>query len=322
LAALLACGLALVVWVMAMVSMPGVSYSGPPVVPDAQVVAMLRADVTMLAGVIGERNLGNAPEALDRSAAWLAERLKGMGYEPREQTYDVGERTVKNLIVERKGATNPKELIVVGAHYDSAEGTPGADDNASGVAVALSLARHFAKRTPNRTLRLIFFTNEEPPYFHTASMGSEVAARASRAANEDIKAMLSLETLGYFTDEPNTQRYPFPFSLVYPSTGNFVTFVGDTGSSALIRTCIRVFRETAKAPSEGAAVPAFIEGVDWSDHEPYSRQGYPALMVTDTALNRNPHYHEATDVPDQLDYQRLAHVTLGLRAVVETLTEE
>lgn len=319
LAVLVVCAVALGACVSGMVSMPGTSYAGAPVAPDEAVVVSLKNDVTHLAVDIGERNVINTPAALEVTAAWLRERLTALGYEIKEQPYGVGERTVKNLIVEVKGGALASELVIVGAHYDTAPGNPGADDNGSGVAVALSLAEHFAKQQPRRTLRFIFFTNEEPPFFRKATMGSEVSAKKSREANEDIKAMLSLETMGYFTDEPETQHYPFPFSLFYPSKGNFIAFVADTESRDLIHTAITAFRGEAKVASEGASVPASIQGVDWSDHGPYWRQGYRALMVTDTAPNRNPNYHEPTDLPGTLDFNRLAHVTLGLRAVVQAL---
>ncbi len=272
-----------------------------------------------LASVIGERNLENAPEALERTASWLTTRLTGLGYAVKEEPFKVGARTVKNLIVEKAGTGRASELIVVGAHYDSAHGTPGADDNGSGVAVGLALAEYLSHHAPQRTVRFVFFTNEEPPFFRTEDMGSEVNAKATRGRGDDVKAMLSLETLGYFTDEPSSQHYPWPFSVAYPSTGNFIAFVGDSGSRELARECVRVFREKAKVPSEGAAIPAAVEGADWSDHGPFWRQGYRALMVTDTALFRNPHYHEATDVPERLDYRRLALTTEGLFVVLDAL---
>ncbi|MBL8909503.1 MAG: M28 family peptidase [Archangium sp.] len=316
---LLVCMVSLGSCVAGMVSMPGTSYAGAPVAPDEAVVVSLTNDVTHLAADIGERNIVNTPAALEQTASWITQRLTALGYEVKEQPYPVGERTVKNLVVEKKGTALASELVVVGAHYDTAPGNPGADDNGSGVASALSLAEYFAKREPQRTLRFIFFTNEEPPFFRKATMGSEVAAKKSREANEDIKAMLSLETMGYFTDAEATQHYPFPFSLFYPSKGNFIAFVADTESRELIHAAITAFRAEAKVASEGASVPASIQGVDWSDHGPYWRQGYRAIMVTDTAPNRNPNYHEQSDLPGTLDFTRLAHVTVGLRAVIETL---
>ncbi len=302
-----------------MVSMPGSSYEGPAATPDAQLEAQLRADVTQLAEGFGERNVFNAPEALERTAAWLTSRLTSQGYVVKEEAFMVGERTVKNLIVEKAGSRLASELIVIGAHYDTAHGTPGADDNGSGVAAALALAEDTSKRKPARTVRFVFFTNEEPPFFRTAGMGSEVNAKATRARGDDVKAMLALETMGYFTDAPDSQHYPWPFSAAYPSTGHFIAFVGDTESRELTRQCVRVFRENAKLPSEGASIPAFVEGADWSDHGPFWRQNYRALMITDTAPFRNPNYHEANDLPARVDFRRLALTTEGLFAVIDSL---
>lgn len=304
-----------------MVSMPGRSWSADLGTPPPELEAALKADVTHLAVTIGERNLDHAPAALEQSAQWVEGRLKAIGYEVKQEPFDVGGKKVWNLVAERAGGTLKSEIIVIGAHYDSAPGTPGADDNASGVAVALALAEATFKRAPARTVRFVFFTNEEPPWFRTVSMGSDVHAKAARARGDDIKAMLSLETMGYFVDEKDTQHYPWPFSLAYPSTGHFTAFVADTASRELARDVVKVFRERARVPSEGASIPPFVQGVDWSDHGPFWKQGYRALMVTDTAPFRNPHYHEATDLPPTLDYRRLGLVTEGLLAVVESLSE-
>ena len=304
-----------------MTSMPGESYAGPAVSADEALEVSLRADVTQLARGFGERNVENTPDALERTATWLSERLTSLGYAVKEEKYPVGERSVKNLIVEKAGSTRPSEIIVIGAHYDSAHGTPGADDNGSGVAAGLALAAQVMKAKPARTVRFVFFTNEEPPFFRTKSMGSEVNAKATRARGDDVKAMLALETMGYFSDEAHSQHYPWPFSIAYPSTGNFIAFVGNSESRDLARECVRVFREHGKVASEGAAIPAFVEGADWSDHGPFWRQDYRAVMVTDTAPFRNPHYHEGTDVPERVDFRRLALTTEGLFAVVEALAQ-
>ncbi len=308
-----------------MTVMPGLSFSGAPpplTAEELELAKGLEADVTHLAVAIGERNLTNAPGKLDEASLWVEQQLAAAGYSVTKEPYEVNGKEVRNLIAELPGVLSPKQLVIVGAHYDSAEGTPGADDNASGVSVALALARRMAKAPQSRTVRFIFFTNEEPPYFRKASMGSEVAARASKARGDDVRAMLSLETMGYFTDAPNTQHYPWPFSTFYPSTGHFVGFVADTDSRELAHQVVGTFRETATVASEGSTAPSFIEGVDWSDHGPYWRAGYRALMVTDTAPFRNPNYHEATDLPPTLDYQRLARVTVGLEAVVRSLASK
>ena len=259
------------------------------------------------------------PAALAAASSWIELQLRAAGYEVQKQRYEVKGQPVENLIVEKRGKQTPSEIVVVGAHYDSAEGTPGADDNASGVASLLALARKFSAKETARTLRFVFFVNEEPPYFRTDNMGSVVYANECKQRGDDVVAMLSLETIGYYSDTEGSQKYPFPLSLLYPSTGNFIGFVANTESKKLAHESVRVFREHASVPSEGASVPASIEGVDWSDHLAFWRHGYPALMVTDTAPFRNPHYHEATDVPGVVDAKRLARTTIGLEAVVVDL---
>ena len=150
-------------------------------------------------------------------------------------------------------------------------------------------------------------------------MGSRVYARRSHERGERIVAMLSLETIGYYSEAKGSQKYPFPFGLLYPSRGNFIAFVGNTRSADLVRACIHRFRQEAQFPSEGAALPGAIEGVGWSDHWAFWQEDYPALMVTDTAPFRYPHYHSIEDTPDKLDYERLARVTEGLEKVIRSL---
>ncbi len=224
---------------------------------------------------------------------------------------------MRNLEVERKGTRRPQEIVIVGAHYDSAPGSPGADDNGSGVAALLALAARFARAGPGRTIRFVAFVNEEPPFFHTDQMGSLVYARELKSRRERVVAMYSLESLGYFTDEPGSQHYPAPFSLLYPSTGSFVGFVGNVGSMGLVRRAVKDFREVAKVASEGAAIPGFVIGVGWSDQWSFWREGYPGLMVTDTAAFRNPNYHTSDDKPGTLDYDRLALAVIGLEHVID-----
>jgi hypothetical protein len=314
--------------------MPGDSFRGAaPALdePARQLADALRADVDKLAVGIGERNVTKQPAALLAAASFLELQLKAAGYDVQKERFDAqrfaarygpgiaAPHPVENLVVERRGKSRPQEIVVVGAHYDSAEGTPGADDNASGVAAALALARRLSVKQPERTVRFVFFVNEEPPWFEGEHMGSEVNAGNARRRGDDIVAMLSLETIGYFDDKDGSQRYPFPFSLFYPSTGNFIAFVADTDSKALVHEVVRVFRGAASVPSEGAALPASVPGVDWSDHAPFWRHGYRAVMVTDTAPNRNPHYHEPTDVPARLDIERLTRAVLGLEVVIDDL---
>jgi len=311
------------VWFL-MLRMPGTSHSGaaaPLTQREEMLRDSLRRNVTNLAGEIGERNLIRY-EALSAAAIYLEQQLTEAGYKVERNDFEVstpnGQRSTSNLIAELKGAQKPSEIVVIGAHYDSREGTPGADDNASGAASALSLARTFAHATPNRTLRFVFFTNEE--YFRQELMGSLVYAKLCRARGDNIVAMVSLETIGYFSDVAGRQKYPFPINLFYPSTGNFLGFVGNIESRSMVRTAIRSFRTVATLPSQGVAAPEFIDGIGWSDQWSFWRQNYPGIMITDTAPFRNPNYHRPKDTPDTLDYGRLARVVTGVEAVVADLT--
>ncbi len=302
--------------------MPGKSYRGELPVADEELITLsaeLRRDVALLAVEIGERNLLNHPQELAMSADRIEAEFQAAGYEVQRQEYQVSGGKCCNLEVEIPGAARAEEIVVIGAHYDTAIGTPGANDNTSGVAAVLALARRFSKSRPERTLRFVAFVNEEPPYFHTEEMGSRVYARRCRERGEKVVAMLSLETIGYYDDTPGSQHYPPPFGLLYPSEGNFIGFVGNLGSRALVHRVIRTFREHEEFPSEGGALPAAVSGVGFSDHWSFWQEGYPALMVTDTAMFRYPHYHEAEDTLDKVDFERMARVVRGLEKVVAEL---
>jgi Zn-dependent M28 family amino/carboxypeptidase len=147
-------------------------------------------------------------------------------------------------------------------------------------------------------------------------MGSWIHARGCRRREENIVAMLSLETIGYYSDAPGSQHYPPPLGSFYPSEGNFIGFVGDWASRQLVIDVIAAFRRLVAFPSEGAALPANVPGVGWSDHWAFWQEGFPALMVTDTAPFRYPHYHTPDDTADKLDYDRMARVVAGLADVL------
>lgn len=303
-----------------MISMPGKSHAGPlpPLTPkQAELAASLRRDVLELSETIGERNTVRYA-ALEKAARTVERELSAAGTVAR-QSYSASGRSCDNLEVEIRGASTPEEIVIVGGHYDSVIGCPGANDNASGTAGVLALARSLAKATPARTLRFVAFVNEEPPHFQTDDMGSRRYARRCRERKENVAAMLSLETIGYYSDEDGSQKYPPPLGLFYPSRGNFIAFVGNLGSRALVRRCIRVFRDRASFPSEGAALPSFLPGVGWSDHESFWAHGYPGVMITDTAPFRYPHYHLAGDTPEKIDYDRCARVVDGVEGVVREL---
>lgn len=302
-----------------MVAMPGRSFTGPlaPLDDDGRALAArLRADVAAIAS--GERNLGH-PAAYEAAAAYIERQLADAGHAVRRQAVANPAGDARNIEVEIAGASPAAGVIVVGAHYDSVGGSAGANDNGTGVAAVLELARRFAGWRPRHTWRLVLFANEEPPFFHGDLMGSAAYARRAKAAGERIVAMFSLETLGCYSDAPGSQRYPWPFGLFYPDRGDFVAFVANFASRELLHRTLRVFRAKARFPSEGLAAPEWIPGVDWSDHWNFWRQGWPALMVTDTAPYRYPHYHTARDTPDKVDYGRLARVARGLEATFREL---
>jgi hypothetical protein len=313
--------LVLLLWLYScMIPMPGISHRGPlPALSPAQrgLAEALRRDVVELAEKIGERNVTHYA-ALRKAADYVEAELRVAGPVVRHR-YTASERLCDNLEVEIRGASRPGEIVVVGAHYDSVLHSPGANDNASGSAGLLALARLLARSAPARTLRFVAFVNEEPPHFRTEEMGSRVYARRCRERGECVVAMLSLETIGCFTDAPGTQKYPPPLGLFYPSQGNFIAFVGNVASRALVRRCVKTFRAEAAFPSEGAALPSFLPGVGWSDHESFWEHGFPAVMVTDTAPFRFPHYHLRSDTPDTVDFERCARVVAGVERVVREL---
>jgi hypothetical protein len=305
----------------AMIGMPGKTHSSPlPPLKDQQIklVPELERMVHTLAASIGERNIWQHAE-YRLAADFIETELEKAGYSVTRQDFEVQQKTCYNLVAERKGSTSPDQIVVVGAHYDSLMGTVGANDNGSGVAANLALARLLAGHKTDRTIRFVFFANEEPPFFQTDDMGSLVYAAKCRADNDNIVAMLSLETIGYYSDQPKSQQYPFPFSLFYPDTGNFIAFVGNTSSRKLVKQAVKSFRANCQFPSQGGAIPGRIQGIGWSDHWAFWQHGYPALMVTDTAPFRYPYYHTTEDTADKIDYERLARVTTGLFTVVNEL---
>lgn len=305
-------------------SMPGESHSGkvpPPAGQEMTVRKGVEKHVRYLAETVGERN-PTVPEALKKAAEYIAGELRRSGYEVSFQAYQVEGVEVKNIEAVLSGGELADEIIVLGAHYDTAWDTPGADDNASGIAGLLEAARLLRGKKLARTVRFVAFTLEEPPYFHTENMGSLRYARRCAERDENVVAAVVLEMLGYYDDEKGSQAFPPGLSAFYPDTGNFVAFVGNLGSRSLLHESIEVFRETTALPSEGLAGPAFINGVDFSDHWSFWQEGYDAIMVTDTAFFRNHNYHEATDTPDTLDFDRLARVAAGVAVVLETLANE
>ncbi|MFZ2644245.1 MAG: M28 family peptidase [Verrucomicrobiia bacterium] len=278
----------------------------------------LAAHVQALAGDIGERNVFR-PAAYRRAADYITHAFRSAGYDVDRLCYEADRVMCANITATRRGSTSSNQIVVVGAHYDSALSCPGANDNASAVAALLELARKFARENPARTLRFVAFANEEPPFFLTDKMGSRVYAAACRQRGDDVRAMISLEMMGCYNDAKGSQRYPPPFSFFYPDRGNFIAFVGNLASRSLVSRAARVFRSNSDFPLETVATFAFVPGVNWSDHDSFWQEGWRAFMVTDTAPYRYPHYHETTDTPDKINYDALVRVTAGIEAVVREL---
>ncbi|MEE3717644.1 M28 family peptidase [Tumidithrix elongata RA019] len=303
--------------------MPDRSYRGQlqPLRPEEIALKnALQQDVKKLAVEIGMRNYDRYAQ-LNSAKDFLATSLTQVGYEVKQQEYKISRESYFNLEVERKGTKKPDEIILVGGHYDSVFGSPGANDNGTGAAATLELARLFSNKSHSRTIRFVEFTNEEPPFFWTENMGSLVYAKGLRDRNENVIAMLSLETMGYFSEVEGSQKYPFPIGLLYPSQGNFIGFIGNLGSGSLVRKAIASFRHHAQFPSEGAALPDWIPGVGWSDHWAFWQQGYQGIMVTDTAPFRYTHYHTKQDTLDKIDFEKLARIVSGLAGVISDLAE-
>jgi hypothetical protein len=301
------------------VRMPGKNVSAAAALSPAEIDLRdeLKAAVEELGGGIGERNMSRYGQLL-AAGGFIEESFSRAGLHPRRDIYELNGRQCYNIEAEIRGSS--PQIVLVGAHYDSVLGAPGANDNGSGVAGMLALARRFAGKSTSSTLRFVAFVNEEPPYFQTPQMGSFVYAKGCKARGDQISAMISLETIGYFSDAPNSQTYPAPgLGIFYPTTANFIAFVGNVASRDLLRQALALFREQAKIPSQGAALPASIPGIAWSDHWAFWEHGYPAIMVTDTAPFRYPHYHKATDMSDKLDYDRFALVVSGMEKVIANL---
>jgi Zn-dependent M28 family amino/carboxypeptidase len=304
-----------------MVKVPGATHTGSlPALSAAGTLPAenLRRHVEAVAS--REHNVFH-PRELEAAAKYIEGALSRFGYRVEAQRFAAapGEE-VRNIEVEVKGGAQAAEIVLVGAHYDSVAGAVGANDNGSGVAAVLELARLLKDARPARTLRFVLFVNEEPPFFQTDAMGSRIYAARARERGERIAAMFTIETIGYYSDRPGSQRYPFPLGLFYPSTGNFIAFVSNFASRPLLHEAIASFRRHAAFPSEGVAAPAFIPGVDWSDHWSFWKEGWPAVMVTDTAPYRYPHYHAPSDTPDKVDYDRLVRVTVGLAAMLRDIS--
>jgi hypothetical protein len=281
----------------------------------------LRAHVERLAGEIGERNIYH-PGALQAAASYIERQWEQQGYIVERLAYEVSGVRCQNLEITRSGCSRRREILLMGAHYDTVMGSPGANDNASGLSALIEISRLFASVEPMLTVRFVAFVNEEGPFFTSRQQGSMVYAETARRRGDDIRLMASLETIGWYCNEPGSQNYPPLFKLFYPDCANFLGFVSNFRSRAAMRRLAKAFRANSDFPLETAATLQSVPGVSWSDHRSFWSHGYRAMMVTDTAFYRYRHYHMPSDTPDKLAYPKLTRVTSGLFAAFAELARE
>jgi Zn-dependent M28 family amino/carboxypeptidase len=260
-------------------------------------------------------------EELEAAAQYIERQLQNIGYSIGRQEYSVDGTNVRNIEAVRDAPGHAAAAtLVIGAHYDSFENAPGANDNATGTAAVIELARLLKDWQPERTrVRFVLFVNEEPPYYRSREMGSWRYAERLFETRERLLGMISLETIGAFSDAANSQRYPQPFGLIFPSTANFVAFVGLPGARRFLHDVIGSFRRNLAFPSIGGLAPDIVPGIGWSDHWAFQQFGFPAIMITDTAPYRYPHYHLPSDTPDKVDFDKLARITNGLELIVRDI---
>ena len=285
--------------------------------------ARLEAHVRALVA-LGPRELIH-PEVLEAAAAHVEGAFRAAGGRVSRQTYVVRGRSVANVLARFGPEPQPggPGLLVIGAHYDTCHGLPGADDNTSGLAVLLELARLLGEHPPATPVELVAWTLEEPPHFRTEEMGSRIHAKALKASGLPVDLVLSLEMLGTFEDAPGSQRYPLPgLDLLYPSRGNFLALVGGWGDGWKVRKAKAALAQGSDLPLRSINAPSAIPGIDFSDHASYWKEGLPALMLTDTAFFRNPRYHTERDLPERLDYRRMGEAVRMVEQVILSFTSK
>jgi Zn-dependent M28 family amino/carboxypeptidase len=277
----------------------------------------LRTVVTKLSREIGIRSYQDYGR-LEMTIQYITAELSSFGYQVTTQSFKFAGHTYQNIIAELTGTVLPGQVLVVGAHYDTVRTTPGADDNASGVAGLLGLAKLFANRPLQKTVRFVAFPLEEPPAYRSKNMGSYHYAASLKKASAQVEGMICLEMIGFFSDRQGSQHYPIPFmNLAFPKAGNYIAMVGNRKSRKFTMLMAEGFRKATDLPLVTLNAPAFVLGIDFSDHWSFGKFGYPAFMVTDTAFYRNLNYHSPSDLPDTLDYDRMTQVVDGLKSAIE-----
>ena len=280
----------------------------------------LKRIVTHISSDIGSRSFYQINE-LEKTARFIESEFERCGYEVFDQRFQFKGNDYRNIVVEVKGKKYPEKVLIIGAHYDTVAGTPGADDNSSGIAGLIELARLFKNKPLDKTVRFVAFTLEEPPFFRSADMGSYRYAKSLRKKGEDVEVMVSLEMIGYFSDHPKSQYFPATFfKWFYPDTGNFIMLVSNRDSKDLLGRIKDAFKKGTSLQVESISTYSVVPGVDFSDHWSFYQFDYKAIMVTDTAFYRNPNYHRLGDRPGTLDYARMAEVVNGLVSALDELT--
>lgn len=297
---------------------PGTKAIGGPAAPTSEEEDLrdaLKDHVVHLSRDIGSRS-NSDPSRIASAAAYVEDALRRTGLEIRRETIEASGRSGLNLIAEQRGASRPSEIVLVGSHLDSPRNSPGADCNASGVAAAIELAKRLSSNSSERTLRFAFFTFSESPFAGTDGQGAYQHAKKCAEKQEQIVAAILLEGLGSFSDAAGSQSVPFPYTAAYPDKGDFVAFLSDIASRDLLRDVVGRFRASSRMPSEGCAIPGMYPGFSGTDAAAISRAGFPAVLVTDTGIERNPEYGRPSDTHDRLDYERMARATLGVETIV------
>jgi hypothetical protein len=281
----------------------------------------LKADVAYMQG-LGPRNSVSEADykQLRICEAWVVRKWESQGYTVKRHSFTVDGRDYANLEIEFPGKTSPSEIIIISAQYDTLPDSPGANNNASGMAILFQLSNLLKNYTADRTLRLVAFVNEEDPFFGTEKMGSYQYAMRSYRKREDIKFMISLDSLGIYKDEPGTQRLPFPFSLFYPGRGNFLAFIGNLPSRKYMITATQGFKKGSSFPIRAGVVPGWVEGAAWSDHLSFWKFGYPGIQVTDTGKFRSASHTTSEDTMEKLNFDALSRITIGIYTAVDELT--
>lgn len=285
-----------------------------------ETVSNLRSTVKTLSVDIGVRNL-ESYENLNKSAQYIQDSLKAYGYEVIRQDYAVDGKDYHNIIARSNDWDDRKEIIIVGAHYDSCF-TLGADDNASGIAGLLEVARLLKNEPSANQVQFVAFTNEEPPYFSTSVMGSRVYTRWLHRHGFKVKVAVIFEMLGFYSDNLFSQRYLPLIGSFYPNQGNFIAAVGNFPSKDVLGKLVHYFKKSSSFPMESLVAPSFLPGIYFSDHASFWREGYPAVMVTDTAYLRNKHYHKQSDQIETINFYKMSYVVHGLKEAILKIASE